>query len=40
MLKFINKEIAWVERKLAEEVADVTEWQRAREILQSVPGMN
>ena len=39
MLKFINKEIAWVERKLAKEVADVTEWQRAREILQSVPGI-
>tara|TARA_R110000868_G_C10956382_1_gene768095 strand:- start:1742 stop:2698 length:957 start_codon:yes stop_codon:yes gene_type:complete len=39
MLKFINKEIAWVENKLTQEVAEVTEWRRTHEILKSVPGI-
>ena len=39
MLKFINKEIAWVESKLTQEVAEVTEWQRTHAILKSVPGI-
>lgn len=39
MLKFLNKEIAWVESKLDKEVAEVTEWQRTHEILSSVPGI-
>lgn len=39
MLKFLNKEISWVESKLDKEVADVTEWQRTHEILSSVPGI-
>lgn len=39
MLKFLNKEIAWVDGKLDKEVTEVTEWERTREILNSVPGI-
>ncbi len=39
LLKLVDKEIAWINDKLAKEVAEVTEWQRTYEILSSVPGI-
>jgi len=39
MLKFLNKEIAVIKKKLAKDVAEVTEWQRAHEVICSVPGI-
>lgn len=38
-LKLLDKEIAWVNDKLAKEVTAVTEWQRTYEILSSIPGI-
>lgn len=39
LLKVLDKEIAWVNDKLAQEVAEVTEWRRTYDILGSVPGI-
>lgn len=39
MLKFLDKEIEWVNTHLAKEVAQVTEWQQTYERLSSVPGI-
>lgn len=39
LLKLVDKEIAWINDKLAKEVAEVSEWQRTYEILSSVPGI-
>lgn len=39
MLKFLDREIATIKKKLAKEVADVTEWQRTHEVIFSVPGI-
>src|SRR5690554_5375512 len=39
LLKLLDKEIAWINDKLAKEVAEVTEWQRTYEILSSTPGI-
>lgn len=39
MLKFLDKEIEWVNTQLAKEVAQVTEWQKTYELLSSVPGI-
>ncbi len=38
-LKTIEKEIEWVNDRLQKAVASVGEWQRAHEILKSVPGI-
>lgn len=39
LLKLLDKEIAWINDKLAKAVAEVTEWQRIYEILHSTPGI-
>lgn len=42
LLKLVDKEIAWLDDKLAKEVAEVaevTEWRRTYEILSSTPGI-
>ncbi len=39
ILKFIDKEIEWVNGKLEKEVAGVTEWQNTHQLLLSVPGI-
>ncbi|WP_049722833.1 IS110 family RNA-guided transposase [Gilvimarinus polysaccharolyticus] len=39
MLKFLEKEIEWIEKKLTKEVADVTEWQHTYDLLKTVPGV-
>lgn len=36
MIKVLDKEIEWVNSLLAKAVADVSEWQRAQEILSTV----
>jgi transposase len=38
-LKLLNNEIAWVNDKLDNAVAEVTEWQRVVDVLCSVPGI-
>jgi len=38
-LKLLDKEIAWVNDKLDNAVAEVTEWQRVYDVLCSVPGI-
>ena len=39
MLKFLDKEITTIKKKLAKEVDEVTEWQRIHEVICSVPGI-
>lgn len=39
LLKLLDKDIAWVDDKLAQEVAEVTQWRRTYDILSSVPGI-
>lgn len=39
LIKVLEKEIEWVNTKLAKAVDEVTEWQRLYEILSSVPGV-
>ena len=39
LIKVLDKEIAWVNDKLIQQVAEITEWQRTVEILRSVPGV-
>ncbi|BFM12665.1 IS110 family transposase [Simiduia litorea] len=39
MIKFIEKELNWVNTKLNKEVALVTEWQKTYDLLLSVPGI-
>ena len=39
MLKFLEKEIEWVNDCMAKEVALIAEWQRTYEILVSTPGI-
>jgi len=39
LLKLLDKEIAWINDKLAKEIAEVTEWRRTYEILSSTPGI-
>ena len=39
LIKVLDKEIEWINKMLAKEVADVTEWQRTYEILSSAPGI-
>lgn len=39
LLKLLDKDIAWLNDKLAKGVAEVTEWQRTYEILSSAPGI-
>ena len=38
-LKLLDKEIVWINQKLAQEVSQITEWQRTYEILSSAPGI-
>ncbi|WNO10624.1 IS110 family transposase [Teredinibacter sp. KSP-S5-2] len=39
ILKFLNKEIEWVNIRLAKKVSEVTEWEATYNILLSVPGI-
>jgi len=39
LLKLLDKEITWVNERLAKEVCAITEWQRVYEVLSSVPGI-
>ena len=39
MIKFLDKEIEWVNTRLAKEVACVDEWQDTLDLLKSVPGV-
>ena len=39
MLKFLEKEIEWIETKLTKEVAEVSEWQHTYDLLKTVPGV-
>jgi transposase len=39
MIKFIEKDLAWVDRHLADTVAAVEEWQATYAIIKSVPGI-
>lgn len=39
LLKILDKEIAWVNKNLTKEVAEVTEWRRTYEIISSAPGI-
>ena len=39
LIKALDKEIAWVNDKLTQQVSEITEWQRTVEILRSVPGV-
>ena len=39
VIKLLDKEIEWTNKLLAKAVAEVTEWQRTYEILNSVPGI-
>ena len=38
-LKFLDKEIAWVDTQLEKHVSSITEWKRTAEILFSAPGV-
>ena len=38
-IKLFDKEIAWINEKLAREVSQVTEWQKTYRIICSVPGI-
>lgn len=38
-IKLLDKEIVWINQKLAQEVAQITEWQRTYEIISSAPGI-
>lgn len=39
MIKFLDKEIEWVNTRLAKEVASVDEWQETLDLIKSVPGV-
>ena len=39
LLKLLDKEIDWVNKKLAKAVTEVAEWQRTYEIITSAPGI-
>jgi len=39
IIKLLDKEIVWINQKLAQEVAQITEWQRTYEIISSAPGI-
>lgn len=39
MLKFLDKEIEWVNARLKKEIADITEWQKLYELMLSAPGI-
>ncbi|MDO3384277.1 IS110 family transposase, partial [Gilvimarinus sp. SDUM040013] len=39
MLKFLDKEIEWVNTRLSKRVAEVTEWEDTYRLLLSVPGI-
>lgn len=39
MIKFIEKDIAWVDKNLAKTVAAVAQWQETYAIIKSVPGI-
>jgi transposase len=39
LIKLLDKEIVWVNERLAKEVSAITEWQRVYEVLRSVPGI-
>ena len=39
MIKFLDKEVEWVNNKLDVAVSDVAEWQRTYELVSSVPGI-
>lgn len=39
LLKLLDKELTWINEKLHDEVAQVSEWKRTYEILVSVPGI-
>jgi transposase len=39
LIKLLDKEIVWVNQRLAKEVSAITEWQRVYEVLSSVPGI-
>lgn len=38
-IKFLEKEIEWVNTRLTKEVANVTEWQETYDLLKTVPGI-
>lgn len=39
MIKFLDKEIEWIDRKLNSKVHEILEWKRTAEILLSTPGI-
>lgn len=39
MIRFLDKEIEWVNTRLAKEVASVDEWQETLDLIKSVPGV-
>ena len=39
LIKLLDKEIVWVNQRLAKKVSAITEWQRVYEVLSSVPGI-
>lgn len=39
LIKLLDKEIVWVNQRLAKEVSAIAEWQRVYEVLSSVPGI-
>lgn len=38
-IKFLEKELEWVDARLAKNVAEVAEWQKTYELLKTVPGI-
>ena len=38
MIKFLNKEIEWIETQLDKCVAEIAQWKRTSQILLSTPG--
>lgn len=39
LIKTLEKEIAWIDKKLALRVSEITEWEQTLNILKSVPGV-
>lgn len=39
MIKMLVKEITWIDQQLEKEVAKIDEWQQAKEVLLSAPGL-
>ena len=39
MIKFLNKEVEWIDTQLDKSVADIAQWKRTSQILLSAPGI-